>query len=135
MFRTLKPGEPLLFKLHYPDNAIVGGGFFAHASLIEAGVAWEAFGEKNGAPSYLEMRRRAISTGSGRPACGLPDRLHHPGRAILLAADRLDPRSRGLQPEYRPGQGLRSGLAWRDPAVGTGHEATAVGSWTKGGRG
>lgn len=58
VFRTLKPGEPLLFKLHYPDNAIVGGGFFAHASLIEAGVAWDAFGEKNGAPSYLEMRRR-----------------------------------------------------------------------------
>ena len=58
MFRTLKPGEPLLFKLHYPDNAIVGGGFFAHASLIEAGVAWDAFGEKNGAPSYPEMRRR-----------------------------------------------------------------------------
>ena len=58
MFRTLKPGEPLLFKLHYPDNAIVGGGFFTHASLIEAGVAWDAFGEKNGAPSYPEMRRR-----------------------------------------------------------------------------
>ncbi len=61
MFRTLKPGEPLLFKLHYPDNAIVGGGFFAHASLIEAGVAWDAFGEKNGAPSYPEMRRRIES--------------------------------------------------------------------------
>jgi putative restriction endonuclease len=58
VFRTLNPGEPLLFKLHYPDNAIVGGGFFAHASLIEAGVAWDAFGEKNGAPSYPEMRRR-----------------------------------------------------------------------------
>ena len=58
VFRTLNPGEPLLFKLHYPDNAIVGGGFLAHASLIEAGFAWDAFGEKNGAPSYPEMRRR-----------------------------------------------------------------------------
>lgn len=57
-FRALNPGEPLLFKLHYPDNAIVGGGFFAHASLIESGIAWDAFGEKNGAPSYPEMRRR-----------------------------------------------------------------------------
>jgi hypothetical protein len=61
MLRTLDPGEPLLFKLHYPDNAIVGGGFFAHASLIEAGVAWDAFGEKNGAPSYPEMRRRVVT--------------------------------------------------------------------------
>ena len=58
VFRTLNPGEPLLFKLHYPDNAIVGGGFLAHASLIEARLAWDAFREKNGAPSYPEMRRR-----------------------------------------------------------------------------
>jgi hypothetical protein len=58
VFRALSPGEPLLFKLHYPDNAIVGGGFLAHASLIEASLAWDAFGEKNGAGSYAEMRRR-----------------------------------------------------------------------------
>ena len=58
VFGTLKAGEPFLFKLHYPDNAIVGGGFLAHASLVEAGVAWDAFDEKNGAPSYPEMRRR-----------------------------------------------------------------------------
>lgn len=58
VFGALKAGEPFLFKLHYPDNAIVGGGFLAHASLVEAGVAWDAFGEKTGAPSYAEMRRR-----------------------------------------------------------------------------
>ena len=57
-FRALNPGEPFLFKLHYPDNAIVGGGFFAHASLVEASLAWDAFREKNGAPSYPEMRHR-----------------------------------------------------------------------------
>ncbi len=57
-FRTLSPGEPFLFKLHYPDNAIVGGGFFTHSSRLPASVAWEAFGEKNGAASYEEMCRR-----------------------------------------------------------------------------
>ena len=57
-FRALNPGEPFLFKLHYPDNAIVGGGFFAHSSLVEASLAWDAFLEKNGAPSYPEMRHR-----------------------------------------------------------------------------
>jgi putative restriction endonuclease len=36
----------------------VGGGFFAHFSLFPASLAWEAFGEKNGAPSFFEMRRR-----------------------------------------------------------------------------
>ena len=58
LFGTLTPGEPFLFKLHYPDNAIVGGGFFTHASRVQASVAWEAFGEKNGAASYEEMCRR-----------------------------------------------------------------------------
>lgn len=57
-FRTLTPGEPFLFKLHYPDNAIVGGGFFTHPSVLPVSVAWDAFGEKNGAGSYDEMRRR-----------------------------------------------------------------------------
>ena len=58
VFTTLSPGEPFLFKLHYPDNAIVGGGFFTHASRGPASVAWEAFGGKNGAGSYEEMCRR-----------------------------------------------------------------------------
>jgi putative restriction endonuclease len=57
-FRALNPGQPLLFKLHYPENAIVGGGFFAHFSLFPASLAWDAFGEKNGAPTFDEMRRR-----------------------------------------------------------------------------
>ncbi len=58
LFKTLHPGEPFLFKLHSPRNFIVGGGFFAHASLLPTSLAWEAFGEKNGATSLAEMRRR-----------------------------------------------------------------------------
>jgi HNH endonuclease len=59
VFGALSPGEPFLFKLHHPDNAIVGGGFFTHASPpLPVSVAWEAFGEKNGAGSFEEMRRR-----------------------------------------------------------------------------
>lgn len=57
-FRTLQPGEPFLFKLHSPENFIVGGGFFAHASLLPASLAWEAFGDKNGAATFEEMRQR-----------------------------------------------------------------------------
>lgn len=55
LFDLLDVGEPLLFKLHWPSNFIVGGGFFAHASLLDAKMAWEAFGDKNGAPSFDEM--------------------------------------------------------------------------------
>jgi putative restriction endonuclease len=57
-FRVLAVGQPFLFKLHYPNHAIVGGGYFRHASLVPTSLAWEAFGEKNGAPSLTEMRRR-----------------------------------------------------------------------------
>jgi putative restriction endonuclease len=57
-FGILSPGEPFLFKLHYPENAIVGGGFFVHSSVVPSSVAWDAFGEKNGASSYEAMRGR-----------------------------------------------------------------------------
>lgn len=57
-FRALSPGEPFLFKLHHPENYIAGGGFFAHFSLAPSRLAWEAFGERNGAPSYASMRAR-----------------------------------------------------------------------------
>jgi putative restriction endonuclease len=57
-FQSLSPGEPLLFKLHSPDNYIVGGGFFSHFSILPATFAWAAFGEKNGAATEYDMRRR-----------------------------------------------------------------------------
>lgn len=57
-FRSLSPGEPLLFKLHSPDNFIVGGGFFSHYAVLPASFAWGAFGEKNGAKTETEMRQR-----------------------------------------------------------------------------
>jgi putative restriction endonuclease len=56
-FHSLSPGEPLLFKLHSPDNFIVGGGFFSHYTVLPANFAWGAFGEKNGAETEAEMRR------------------------------------------------------------------------------
>ncbi|TAM91830.1 hypothetical protein EPN42_02655 [bacterium] len=55
---TSEPGTPWLFKLHAPRNAVVGGGFFAYYTHMPLGVAWEAFGEKNGVASLFEMRSR-----------------------------------------------------------------------------
>jgi putative restriction endonuclease len=57
-FRVLQPGEPFLFKLHSPMNFIVGGGFLARYSPLPVELAWDAFGEKNGAASLDEMRLR-----------------------------------------------------------------------------
>jgi len=57
-FRALQPGELFLFKLHSPNNFVVGGGVFAHANSMPCSLAWEAFGEANGARSLTEMRTR-----------------------------------------------------------------------------
>lgn len=57
-FKALQWGELFLFKLHAPRNFIVGGGFFTKFLLLPVSLAWEAFGEGNGARSLDEVRLR-----------------------------------------------------------------------------
>ena len=66
-FRALQPGELFLFKLHSPNNFIVGGGVFAHANSMPCSLAWEAFGESNGATSLAQMRARIAKYRRVRP--------------------------------------------------------------------
>lgn len=57
-FKALSIGEPFAFKTHYPDNQIVGVGFFAGSAVMRVSEAWRFFGEGNGVASQTEMRRR-----------------------------------------------------------------------------
>jgi len=57
-FRILQAGEPFLFKLHSPQNYIVGGGFFVRYSALPASLAWDAFEQKNGVGSLSELIMR-----------------------------------------------------------------------------
>ena len=57
-FQALAPGEIFLFKLHAPRNAIAGGGFFSKFLSLPVSLAWEAFGEGNGARSLAQVRQR-----------------------------------------------------------------------------
>jgi putative restriction endonuclease len=66
-FHALEPGELFLFKLHAPRNFIVGGGVFAYANSLPCSLAWEAFGESNGASSLAEMRTRIAKYRSTAP--------------------------------------------------------------------
>lgn len=51
--------RPFLFKLHAPDNYIVGGGYLSGAIKdLPVSLAWECFGPGNGAASLAEMRRQ-----------------------------------------------------------------------------
>lgn len=58
-FGVLRRGDPLLFKLRAPSNAIAGGGFFEHYTELPLPTAWEAFGMKNGAATLAELESRA----------------------------------------------------------------------------
>ncbi|MCC6335354.1 MAG: HNH endonuclease [Myxococcales bacterium] len=68
-FRSL-PGTPFFFKLKSPHNAIGGYGIFARYEAATPRLAWEAFGQKNGAPDFEVMRARIESYAkkSGAPA-------------------------------------------------------------------
>ncbi len=69
-FGVLSPGQPLLFKLKSPHNAIAGGGFFTHYTELPLSIAWDAFGPKNGASSHLEVWRRITRLRREQPRPG-----------------------------------------------------------------
>lgn len=57
-FHAVGPGEPFLFKLHAPHNAIAGFGLFARHSVLPDWLAWDAFEQANGAVDLAAMRQR-----------------------------------------------------------------------------
>ena len=57
-FKALNEGDLFLFKLHSPNEFIVGGGIFLKFFILPASLAWEAFGIANGAMSLFELNNR-----------------------------------------------------------------------------
>jgi len=57
-FRALKRGDLFFFKLRAPLKAIAGFGFFQRYESLPAWLAWDCFGEMNGARNYEEMIER-----------------------------------------------------------------------------
>lgn len=69
---SLVPGTPFLFKLHAPDNFVVGGGFFVRYSVLPARMAWDAFGPNNGVADYTALKKRVEQYRSA-PLAGDPE--------------------------------------------------------------
>ena len=67
-FGVLRRGEPLLFKLKQPANAIAGGGFFERYAELPLSLAWDAFGVKNGALTRQAVWDRIARLRRDRPA-------------------------------------------------------------------
>lgn len=57
-FKALKVGEPFLFKSKYPDNRLIGGGFFEHATSLRCSEAWNCLGSGNGVPDLPALVRK-----------------------------------------------------------------------------
>jgi len=66
-FRPRNTGEPFLFKTHYPDNRLVGGGFVSGFARLRVSEAWDFFGEGNGVPSREALRRAINGYRKGPP--------------------------------------------------------------------
>ena len=64
-FRALQAGELFLFRLKAPHRRIAGGGIFAYSNEMPISLAWDAFGEANGASSFSEMGERISRLRSG----------------------------------------------------------------------
>jgi putative restriction endonuclease len=62
-FLNATAGMPFLFKLKRPHHHIAGGGFLIAYTHLPLSLAWEIFGEKNGAPTCdaLEDRIRPLN--------------------------------------------------------------------------
>ncbi len=73
------PGTPFFFKLKSPHNAIGGFGVFARYEAATVRLAWEAFGEKNGAATLDAMAARV-----GRYARETSGQAHRIG-CIMIA--------------------------------------------------
>jgi putative restriction endonuclease len=59
-FRVLSAGEPFLFKLKSPINAIGGVGFFSSHTFLPLSIAWDVFGNGNGCDSHYELQRMIV---------------------------------------------------------------------------
>lgn len=53
-----EPGTPFLFKLKAPHKAVAGFGYFQRYDALPEWLAWETFGQANGAPSFEAMKTR-----------------------------------------------------------------------------
>jgi putative restriction endonuclease len=64
-FKVIQEGAPFLFKLHSPNNYIVGGGFFVRHLFLPLSLTWDAFGIKNGAATYDGFRQSIMKFREG----------------------------------------------------------------------
>ena len=57
-FKVLQRGELFIFKLHMPEDYVVGYGIFGYSNILPISLVWKFFDENNGVSSLEEMKIR-----------------------------------------------------------------------------
>lgn len=74
LFTNIESGTPFFFKLKKPYNHIGGFGTYVSYTQLPMSIAWETFGQKNGAANFQEfsgiIRSLARNQGSNDPGIG-----------------------------------------------------------------
>ena len=115
-FRAIRPGDPFLFKLCAPAKAIAGFGFFERFEILPAWLAWDLFGDRNGAADFDGMLDRIIRLrGEGSPRSG-----EFPIGCIMITAPVLLGEDEWIEPpsDWAP-TGIQQGKTY-DLGVGEG---------------
>lgn len=111
----MEPDTPVLFKLKARyGSRIVGGGFFVHFSVMPIALAWDVFGQANGASTLAELTESHSAavpslseTGRRR---GPRNRVHGVGQRVLRSIGGVFAGADGLSEDGSTGQGVRSEL-------------------------
>ena len=104
-FRALRKDDPFIFKLRAPEKAIVGFGFFERFEVLPAWLAWDCFGEMNGAPDMHSMLTRILRLMGGGNSHELAGDFRI--GCIMIAAPLFFPREQWIQP---PSDWARTGI-------------------------
>lgn len=104
-FRAIGRGEPFFFKLRAPHKAIAGFGFFERYESLPAWLAWDCFGEMNGAPDFDSMvdRIRRLRRDDAPPARSGDFQIG----CVMLSAPVFFDESEWIEP---PGDWARTGI-------------------------
>ena len=129
LLRALQPGDPFLFKLHAPRNAIAGGGFFVESPQLPVSQAWMAFERRN---ARGRSRMRCISAVRVL-ATALAPRCRHAGSAVGVLGDsrvvlrrRLAHRHRVRAPRTSTPEPMHGDVVRTDQRIGRDDRYTEV---------
>lgn len=82
-FGAITPGEPFLFELKTPHDALGGFGIFARFARLPVWRVWEVFGQANGVSDERELRDR-LARLAGNPHIRVDP--HRIGGCVSIAA-------------------------------------------------